>query len=201
MKLHFTTIVVLLLLVLFLSSSPAFPQAKENEGKHLDSTEIRAFLEKEGFGSLPDGMVVRVSACLSGEAIDSSADSSSVELRETWEFSSNQVRRIEFGNYQDADGKNTHERVESRTFQTKGLCQALLDGKAIEIGARKGKGPEIGFVGSKYDRGIRSIERSIGEEKRYFISSNATGRLSISMLNRTHKLLELSFRCWSKRPK
>ena len=34
----------------------------------------------------------------------------------------------------------------------------LLEGKAIEIQARKGKGPEVGFVGTRYHRGSRSIE-------------------------------------------
>ena len=31
-----------------------------------------------------------------------------------------------------------------------GICKDLLDGKAIEIQAKKGEGPEVAFVGTRY---------------------------------------------------
>ena len=54
--------------------------------------------------------------------------------------------------------KSTYHRIESRRFDSKGICEDLLEGKAIEIQARKGKGPEVALAGTPYQRGSRSIE-------------------------------------------
>jgi hypothetical protein len=56
------------------------------------------------------------------------------------------------------DEKGTKWRVESRPFDTKGICQDLLAGKALEIQARKGTGPQVAFAGSPYRRGSRILE-------------------------------------------
>jgi hypothetical protein len=74
---------------------------------------------------------------------------------ELWEFTSNQVHRVE-GKHRD--GKSAYHRIESRPFDSKGMCGDLLDGKAIEIQARNGKGPRVALAGTPYRRGSRSIE-------------------------------------------
>ena len=56
------------------------------------------------------------------------------------------------------EGKLTYDRVESRPFDSKGLCKDLLEGKAIEIQTRKGTGPEVAMAGTPYRRGSRFIE-------------------------------------------
>ena len=69
--------------------------------------------------------------------------------------SSNQVHRIE---RKYKDGKCIYRRIESRPLDSKGICNDLLEGKAVEIQARKGKGPRVALAGSSYKRGSRSIE-------------------------------------------
>ena len=126
-----------------------------NDEKSKDPKEVRTILEKgAASGSLPEDMVVYVRACLGEADAKGGGDREPDELREMWEFSSNQVSRVvlEF-----KDNKYSHQRVESRPFDSKGICKNLLDGKAIEIQARKGEGPEAAFVGTRYHRGSRSI--------------------------------------------
>ena len=76
-------------------------------------------------------------------------------MKETWEFTSGQVRRVRL---EGEDDKSTDHLVESRPFDSKGICKDLLEGKAIEIQAGKGEGPKVGFIGSPYHAGGRSIE-------------------------------------------
>lgn len=100
-------------------------------------------------------MVIRTSGCLGESEVKASGKDVPVELRETWEFTSNQVHRAAFEYKKD---HNTYKRLESRPFDAKGLCQELLEGKAIEIHAEKGQGPVVGLIGSGYGRGSRNIE-------------------------------------------
>lgn len=113
---------------------------------------LLALLEKgQAEGEMPEGMVVRLGACLGEPEPGNTAD----ELRESWEFSPGKVHRAVF----DYSGDQTKsEHLESRNFETKGVCEALLKGKAEEIRARKGKGPKMGMLGSGFQRGSRSIE-------------------------------------------
>jgi hypothetical protein len=121
------------------------------DGKRPEVTDARALLEKgRASGALPEGMVVRLGACLGELDAKASKKGDPEQLRETWEFASNQVHRIVF----EAD----KEQVESRPFDSKGICNDLLEGKAIEIQARKGKGPKVAFAGSPYRRGSRSLK-------------------------------------------
>lgn len=125
-------------------------------GKKLSPAEVRNLLEKgQASGALPDGMVIRVSACLGELKEEVSKDGNSDLLKETWEFNRDQVRRIVL---EDSDDGDQRERVDAVSFDSKNLCRELLDGRAIEIHAEQGTGEEIGFVGSSYARGSRSIE-------------------------------------------
>jgi hypothetical protein len=75
-------------------------------------------------------------------------------MHEWWEFTSGQIRRIANAN----DTSGTSELAETRPFESKGLCKDLLDGKVVQTAAEAGEGPKVGFVGSRYQRGTRSIE-------------------------------------------
>jgi hypothetical protein len=126
-------------------------QIPSKDGRKREPVDARALLEKgRASGSLPEGMVIRIGACLGESDVKASGDGVRDELRETWEFASNQVIRVVF--------EDDKESRESRPFDSKGLCKDLLQGKAIKIQARNGKGPAVGFVGTRYHRGSRSIE-------------------------------------------
>ncbi len=113
-------------------------------------------LEKgQASGSLPEGMVIRISACLGESGAKDSRESVPDELHELWEFTSDQVHRVVFDYKKD---KSIYHRVESRAFNSKDICKEMLEGKAIELQARKGKGPEVAFAGTRYHRGSRNIE-------------------------------------------
>ena len=131
-------------------------QDSSTDGEKHEALDVRALLEKgQASGSLPEAMVIRIAACLGEPAVKASGDRILDGLLEKWEFTSKQVRRVAPGSEED---KPTGDRVESRPFDSKGLCKDLLDGKAIEIQAHKGKGPEVAMAGSPYRRGSRSIE-------------------------------------------
>lgn len=122
--------------------------------KFKEPVDARALLEKgRACGALPEGMVVRVAACLGAADVKASGDQDPDGLRERWEFTSNEVHRTEY-----KEGVDDYCRVESHPFDTKVICQDLLDGNALEIQARKGKGPKVAFAGTIYRKGTRSIE-------------------------------------------
>jgi hypothetical protein len=102
---------------------------------------------------MPKGMIIRISACM-GEADDNTPEVAR-ELVELWEFTPGEVHRVE---RDSREGKSVYKRLESRRFDTSGLCKLLLEGKAMEIQARKGTGPETILAGTIYHRGSRSIE-------------------------------------------
>lgn len=117
--------------------------------------ELWSLLENgQSSGSLPQGMVVRVRACLGAAKTNTSEESVPKDLHENWEFTSNEIHRILFEETEEGDS----ERRESRPFDSKKLCRILLEGKAIDIQARKGVGPESAFLGTIYQLGSRSIE-------------------------------------------
>ena len=156
MKIQFTVSAMALLAgLLVVPSLVGAEQAPPKEGKKREPMEARPLLDAgRASASWPEGMVIRVSACL-GELDERASVRGPAEMKETWEFTSGQVHRVSF---EDGDGKSTDHRVGSRPFDSKGICKDLLEGKAIEIQARKGEGPEVGFIGSHYHRGSRSIE-------------------------------------------
>ena len=133
-------------------------QAPSKDGKKHEPMDARTLLEKgRASGALPEGMVIRLGACLGESDVKASGDRVPDELRETWEFTSHQVHRV-VCEYEKYKSTYYYSRVESRPFDSKGICKDLLEGKAIEIQAREGKGPEVGFVGTRYHRGSRDIE-------------------------------------------
>jgi hypothetical protein len=148
--------VMMPLVVLLAIPSPVrADQYPVKDGKKQEPLDVRTLLEKgRASGSLPEGMVIRIGACLGASDVKASGDRVPEELKETWEFTSNQVHRVVFEYKKD---KSTYNRVESRPFDSKGICKDLLEGKAIEIQARKGEGPEVAFVGTSYHLGSRFI--------------------------------------------
>ena len=121
-----------------------------------EPTQARALLEKGlAANALPEGMVVRLSACLGSPTAKAPGNPAPDLIRESWEFSSGQVRSVKLEESDDADEKETSE---TRPFNTQHICKALLEGKALEINEQKGKGPEIAFIGTEYKAGSRSLE-------------------------------------------
>ena len=151
MKTALTTILALAVTLATIHRCPA-----QEDGKKQTAVAVRALLEKgRASGSLPDGLTVRISACLGAPDARPAKDDVIDELKESWEFSSDQVHRVEF---ESKKGKSIEHRAESHPFDSKELCKDLLEGKVIKIQARKGEGPEVAFAGSGYGRGSRSIE-------------------------------------------
>jgi hypothetical protein len=60
--------------------------------------------------------------------------------------------------YNAATGRGNPSREAESPFDARGICKDLLEGKAIEIQARKGEGSEVAFVGTSYQLGSRFIE-------------------------------------------
>lgn len=131
-------------------------QDPAGNGRRQAPVDVRKLLEKgQASGSLPEDMIVRIGACL-GEAEEKArGHGAPQELHETWEFTSNRVYRVDLAT---GTTDNPYPRVESRPFDSKDLCKDLLDGKAIQIQARKGEGPDVVLAGTIYRRGSRSIE-------------------------------------------
>jgi hypothetical protein len=154
MRVHFWTLIVLIGISSCCSAQqPTAGQDPAKDGKKQEPMDARTLLENgRASGSLPEGMIIRIGACLGAK--DEKAPGDEL-LQESWEFTSTQVHRVV---YEYGKDKGTYNRVESHPFDSKGLCKDLLEGKAIEIQARRGEGPEVGFVGSGYHHGSRSIE-------------------------------------------
>ncbi len=77
-------------------------------------------------------------------------------FEEIWEFTSTEVHRLE---YVVNEKRQAHyRRIESRPFDSKTLCQQLIDGKLLEIGTGKAVGELRQFVGTPYCTGGRFIE-------------------------------------------
>jgi hypothetical protein len=156
MKFKGTLYATTILAALLAFPGPIRAQDPAKDGKKQGPIDVRTLLEKgRASGSLPEGMVIRIGACLGEPAVKGSGERVSEELKETWEFTSNQVHRV-LSEYKE--DKITYRRVESRPFDSKGICKDFLEGKAIEIQARKGEGPKVALVGTPYQRGSRSIE-------------------------------------------
>ncbi len=137
---------------------PAPAGAEQAPGKDGEPIAVRTVLDKgQATGALPEGMVIRIGACLGESDVKASPDGVPDELREGWEFTSHQVHRV-VGEYDKDKSTYGYKRVESRPFDSKDICKNLLEGKAIEIQTRKGEGLEVGFVGTHYHRGSRDLE-------------------------------------------
>ncbi len=130
------------------------------DSRTTQPADIRTVLERnKDAAALPAGLIIRVSACL-GQAENPGPNDPAV-LKESWEITATEIHRVV------ADSKNGqvfYRRLESRPFDSKGICKELLEGKALEIQARKGNGPEVGLIGTNYRRGSRSIEVTLHDQ-------------------------------------
>ena len=163
MKLHLRLSATALLAALLITPAPvSADQPPAKDAMKRPAMDVRALLEKgQASGAWPEGMVIRLGACLGEPKVKTSGERVPVGGSETWEFTSNQVHRAAFEYKKD---HSTYKRLESRPFDAKGLCKELLDGKAIEIHAEKGTGPVVGLVGSGSGRGSRNIEVELNGE-------------------------------------
>ncbi len=100
--------------VLFIARPIRADQDASKDRKADAPTNAKAHLEKgKAAGSFPEGMIVRVDACL-GEAVDKAeGDREPNELREHWEFTSDRVHRVVLDS---KEGKTVYNRIESRQF-------------------------------------------------------------------------------------
>jgi hypothetical protein len=144
---------ILALAITWLTFHPLSVRADE---KSKRKEAARVLLEKgRDAGELPDGMSIRLSACLGESDANTTKEGDIDEQLESWEFSSNQVHRVR---YEYKNEKISCVRTESHPMVTKDLCKELLEGKMIETHAQKGTGSKVAFAGSRYRRGSRSIE-------------------------------------------
>jgi hypothetical protein len=166
MKFEFTLYAMVLLAGLLVVSGPVRADQDPSEnGKKREQIAARTLLEEgQASGSLPAGVVVRVAAQLDRSVDEDKKARAEAKARgvvfqeslhETWEFTSNQVHRVIM---EHKNGDYVYRRVDSRPFDAKNLCKELIDGKAIEIMAREGKGKLMPFVDTNYTVGWRSIE-------------------------------------------
>jgi hypothetical protein len=146
-------------------------QNPSKDGTKRQPMDARTLLEEgKASGALPAGMVVRIHANLATSMpadvkLRSAAEARGVDfskkLEELWEFTSDRAHRVVMEEPPHKPGEKfdyVYRRVESRPFDSKGLCKELLDGKALEIQAAKGKGKRLQFVGTHYNVGGRAIE-------------------------------------------
>ena len=160
MKTPIAVILALVSAVLAATSAAAQPDQREQKAMFAKA----ALQNGQASGSLPKGIVVRVEAHLSrpdseNKMVRAKAEADGVpfqkELKEVWEFTTDQVHRI----VSEQKGKDwVYRRVESRPFDSTHLCKELLEGKAMEIGKRKEDGDVITFAGTDFMFGLRSIE-------------------------------------------
>ena len=188
MKLQFTLCAVALLAGLLVV--PGQVRAEQNafkNGKKHKSIDVRALLEEgKASGALPAGVSVRIHANLATSMpadvkLRSAAEARGVDfskkLEELWEFTADHVHRVVMDEPPNKIGEKfeyVYRRVESRPFDSKGLCKELLDGKALEIQAAKGKGMPLQFVGTHYNVGGRSIKVLCNGETVLYIGEHCT---------------------------
>lgn len=144
--------------------------------------DLRALLRKgRSSDALPAGVVLRLDADLSksvpvDETLAPDARTQGRDavksLRETWEFSGDQVHRVVIESPKDetARGKRVYRRIGSKPCEPKGICKDLLDADIFALADRQGEG-SVHFSGTGCDIGHRQItilvngneEFSVGE--------------------------------------
>ncbi len=144
------------------NSSKAEEESRATQKASGRATARTLLEEGDKNGKLPEGVVLRVHADLGGVSTEDREDAKArgVEIPESfeeiWEFTSTEVHRLE---YVVNEKRRAHyRRIESRPFDSKTLCQQLIDGKLLEIGTGKAVGELRQFVGTPYCTGGRFIE-------------------------------------------
>ncbi len=154
--------------------SLAQDQPPEDSREMRLETVDKLLKEWDQAGTLPEGVVIRVDADLLGpndNCKDKAAANKPIEetgFHEHWEFTAKHAHRVatEF-----RDNKWVRTTLETKPFESKKICQALLTGKATQIAARKGTGEPKQFVGTGYRFGGRSVE-FCKARRRFCICSN-----------------------------
>lgn len=160
---HLPLSAVMIFAVVVLQFSAIAEEPESNESRQAHRKEVRTLLEAgQKSAHLPEGVIVRVRAHLYHvkkeklEAAKARGEILEESLKEIWEFTSTKVHRLVYE--ADKNGKHTFRRVESRPFDSRRLCQELLEGKFLEIGTGKGTGEPTQYEGSDYYLGGRSVE-------------------------------------------
>jgi hypothetical protein len=127
---HYTTFVCLFFAPFAIDDTKPLAAGQEPAPfEQRADVDVQTLLEKGlACGSLPEGMVIRQSACLGILDEKGVTDRLPASMSERWEFTSGQVCRIESKNEDDKE----IEQLESRPFDSKGLCKDLLEDKSIE---------------------------------------------------------------------
>lgn len=132
--------------------------------------------------ALPAGVVLRLEAQLSksvpaDEARPPEAGpqgrNAGKSLRETWEFTGDQVHRvaIENPNDQNARGKRIYRRIESKPYEPKGICKELLDADIFVLADRQGSGL-VHFAGTGCDVGHRQISILVNDNEEFSVGES-----------------------------
>jgi hypothetical protein len=155
MKLKLTLHATALLVCLLAVPGPVrADQAPSRDGKRHEPKEARTLLEAgQASNSLPEGMVIRLGACLGESAVGASGDCVPDELHETWEFASDQE-----GDPSDADRIVWGRVVKGLQLGisplpgTNGVAAAVFDGSTLQVQVHlrnAGKSP-VRFLASTY---------------------------------------------------
>ncbi|MEM7397187.1 MAG: hypothetical protein AAF492_33110 [Verrucomicrobiota bacterium] len=111
---------------------------------------------------LPEGLVIRLEADLSGGG---------KKLKEIWEISADGLSRLE---RKDAKGKRIHRRVESVPFESKSICNALVDAQILQLAARMGEGGES-LTGTGFKYGAYCIEFFLHGKSVFWVGESCFG--------------------------
>lgn len=152
--------------------SPLFAEDPPSAGTLPDSSDhavLRTMLQKSRDAKVfPKDVVIRL------EANAWMPSNPSNGLKESWEFSSNQVHRI----VRDESKRHlSFRRVQSLPVDTKTLCRELLDAHVFEIEAAEGSGTPLLFAGTSFEGGVgdRSIEILVDGQLMFLICESCVG--------------------------
>ncbi len=147
-------------------------EGESSEERPSKTVDLRTILNTgKRANALPPSVVVRVEADLSHRtsALAEKYADSPKKFKETWEFTSKHVHRVAVDPPKVPGGGLVYRRVESRPFDSKNLCQELLEGKVQAIEAADGTGESVQFVGTNYDAGHRAIEIFVSNQSRLLV--------------------------------
>jgi hypothetical protein len=156
------------------------PGRAEEKTAILKEADIRAILEAGQTAKLPAGVFIRVHAQLSRSvpadaALRVQAERKGVDftktLRETWEFTSNRVYRVDVETPKKSGDSVVYRRVEAAPFDSSSICKEMLDARIFTLGDEE-EGEHQHFVGTDYDVGHRSIELFVNGKSAFHVGES-----------------------------